>query len=291
MGYLQTMLSSSQVLDDTPVTGRFALAVSYNGGAYRGWQSQGDKAVPTVQGSLQDALSYVANRDVVVQCAGRTDAGVHASFQLVHFDCTNPRSEKAWVRGGNCRLPDDIAIHWARAVGSHFDARRSAIARRYRYLILNSATRSALMPNGVTWCNQHLDEERMHEAAQALLGERDFSSFRAAGCQSNTPMRNVHFVTVSRRGELVVIDIQANAFLYHMVRNIAGALMAVGTGRRPVSWISELMEVRNRCASAPTAKAGGLYLVSVSYPARFGLPKVNPGPYFLPVELHNKRDG
>ncbi|MBL4826215.1 MAG: tRNA pseudouridine(38-40) synthase TruA, partial [Spongiibacteraceae bacterium] len=190
-----------------PSSGRVALSLSYDGSAYRGWQSQANEKVETVQDALQQALSRVANETITVQCAGRTDSGVHASEQIVHFDSQALRSEKAWVRGGNSYLPADIAIHWAKSVTSEFNARHSANARRYRYLILNTPTRSALLPRGVTWEKQRLDESLMHQAAQALLGELDFSSFRAAGCQSATAMRHVHFIQVFRQGDLVVIDI------------------------------------------------------------------------------------
>jgi tRNA pseudouridine38-40 synthase len=278
----QTATANPKPLSNTPFTGRVALLLSYDGSAYRGWQSQADDAVATVQDSLQQALSWVGNETITVHCAGRTDAGVHASHQVVHFDSNATRSEKSWVRGGNSRLPDSIAIHWARPVSPQFNARHCATARRYRYLILNTVTRSALMPYGVTWENQPLDAERMHQAAQALIGELDFTSYRAAGCQSKTAMRNVHFITVQRLRDFVIIDIQANAFLYHMVRNIAGVLMAIGAGQESVSWAKAVLDAHDRTVAAPTAKAAGLYLVDVTYPKTYGLPAVLPGPYFLP---------
>ena len=260
---------------------RVALALSYDGSHYRGWQSQRKPQVDTVQELLEKALSQVANGPITVQCAGRTDAGVHASHQIVHFDTPSERSEKAWVMGCNTLLPRDIAIHWAQPVGQAFNARFSATARRYRYVILNTPARSALLPSGVTWQSRPLDEVAMHEAAQSLLGERDFTSYRAVACQSRTPMRNVHFIDVVRRGDLVIIDIQANAFLHHMVRNITGVLMTIGSGKRPVSWAGEVLAARDRTVAAETAPPYGLYLVDVIYPEQFDLPKSAPGPYFL----------
>lgn len=262
---------------------RVALAVSYDGSAFRGWQSQQKPKVPTVQDSLESALSYIANQPVKVQCAGRTDSGVHATHQLVSFESPVARSEKAYVNGGNTRLPDSVAIHWAKPVAHEFHARFSATARRYRYIILNSSIKPAILPNGVTHQPWPLNAGRMHAAAQALVGELDFTSFRAVACQSNTPMRNIHFVRVSRHQDMVVIDIQANAFLYHMVRNIAGALMEVGMGRQPIEWIADVLALRDRTKSAATASPCGLYLVDVEYPDLFGLPDVVVGPYFLPA--------
>ena len=262
---------------------RVALAVSYDGSAYRGWQSQQKPKVATVQDSLESALSYIANQPIKVQCAGRTDSGVHASHQLVSFDSPVARSEKAFVCGGNTRLPEDIAIHWAKPVADEFHARFSATARRYRYIIYNTPIKPAILPRGVTHQPWPLDADLMNTAAQALVGELDFTSFRAVACQSNTPMRNVHFIDVSRHHDMVVIDIQANAFLYHMVRNIAGALMEVGMGRQPVDWVARVLALRDRSQSSATASPNGLYLVDVKYPVSWGLPNTVVGPYFLPV--------
>ncbi len=260
---------------------RVAMAVSYDGSAYHGWQSQRKPQVPTVQEALEAALARVCNNPVVIHCAGRTDAGVHASYQLIHFDCPVDRGEKALVCGGNVNLPRGISIHWAKPVSDEFHARFSATARRYRYIILNTPSRPALLASGVSWEGRPLDAERMHQAAQSLLGELDFSSFRAVSCQSNTPMRNMHFINVQRCGDLVVIDLQANAFLHHMVRNIAGVLIAVGAGLQPPSWVVEVLVARDRTAADVTAKPYGLYLVDVSYPAEFSLPENKPGPFFL----------
>jgi len=260
---------------------RVALALEYEGSAFFGWQAQRLPRLPTVQETLEQALSRVAAAPVTTVCAGRTDTGVHASHQVVHFDTPAARDEKAWVFGGNTLLPPGIAIRWARPVPPDFSARFSATARRYRYVILNRATRSAHFGHLATLVNQPLDAALMHAEAQCLLGECDFSSFRGAGCQSNTPMRNVHFITVSRHGDWVVVDIQANAFLLHMVRNIVGTLMAVGSGRQPPGWTAQVFAARDRTRAAMTAPPQGLYLVDVSYPAHFGLPPAAPGPVFL----------
>lgn len=263
---------------------KVAVAISYDGSAYHGWQSQLKPQVPTVQEGLERALSFVANAPIKVHCAGRTDSGVHASHQLVHFESPVARSEKAWVQGGNTQLPPGIAIHWAKPMAEDFHARFSATARRYRYIILNDTVRPALLSNGVTAESRPLNAELMHSEAQCLLGELDFSSFRAVACQSNTPMRNVHFIKVYRQQQLVIIDIQANAFLYHMVRNIAGALMDVGAGKYPPGWLQSILEARDRTLSSATASPKGLYLVDVEYPQRFNLPKVAVGPYFIPAD-------
>ncbi len=260
---------------------RTALALEYEGSAFYGWQSQRDPAVATVQEALEAALSRVADAPVTTVCAGRTDAGVHGSHQVVHFDSPVARDEKAYVFGGNSHLPKSLSIKWARPVADDFHARFSATARRYRYVILNRPLRSAHFHPLATRVHQLLDAALMHGEAQSLLGERDFSSFRGAGCQSNTPMRNVHFIEVVRRGDWVVVDIQANAFLLHMVRNIVGTLIAVGSGRQPEGWTAQVMAARDRTQAAMTAAPNGLYLVDVAYPDRFGLPCEQPGPAFI----------
>ena len=214
-------------------------------------------------------------------CAGRTDTGVHGFAQIIHFDAPVARSAKAWVLGVNANLPFDIRVHWAVVVQADFHARFSALARRYRYVIANTPVRPALLGRQLTWQRQPLDASIMHREAQHLLGERDFSAFRAAACQSSSPMRNVHSVSVVRRGELIVIDIKANAFLHHMVRNIAGSLMAVGSARKPPGWIRELLILGDRTVAADTAAADGLYLVDVEYPAHFALPVTPYGPLLL----------
>ena len=260
--------------------GRYALGIEYDGAAVYGWQRQ--NRVPTVQEYLENALSKVANTTINVQCAGRTDAGVHATGQVVHFDCAEHRPERAWTMGVNTNLPDSIAVTWAKQVDSEFHARFSASHRRYRYIIYNSPLRPAILGKGVTHCYKPLDADRMHEAAQALLGEQDFSAFRAAHCQSKTPFRNVTDVKVTRQGQYVILEIQANAFLHHMVRNIAGSLIEIGAQEQPVNWIATLLQSKDRTMAAATAKPHGLYLVDVTYPAQFDLPERPLGPLFLP---------
>lgn len=259
---------------------RIALGIEYDGSAHFGWQRQ--REVPSVQEYLEKALSVVANTPVEVQCAGRTDAGVHATGQVVHFDCDAHRPERAWTMGVNANLPDSIAVTWCKHVDDDFHARFSATHRRYRYVIYNAPLRPALLHAGVTHVYRELDADRMHEAAQALVGEQDFTSFRASLCQSKTPFRNVTNVTVTRLGRYVILDISANAFLHHMVRNITGSLIEIGAGDQPVEWIAELLQLKDRSAAAATAKPNGLYLVHVTYPPAFELPSIPLGPLFLP---------
>jgi tRNA pseudouridine38-40 synthase len=250
---------------------RIVLGIEYDGGAYAGWQWQTGKR--TVQDALQKALSIIANHKVSLICAGRTDAGVHALEQVAHFDCDAQRDLQAWVMGGNSHLPADIRIIWAKFAADDFHARYSAIARFYRYQILNRTTHSALLRTQVTWCHYRLDEEKMHQAGQFLLGEHDFSSFRAQSCQSLSPNRLMHFIEVSRQDDKIFIDICANAFLHHMVRNIVGVLMEIGMGRQQVSWTRELLAVKNRSLAAMTAPPHGLYLGAIYYPQQYGLAK------------------
>lgn len=268
-----------------PAGTRIACRIEYDGNRFNGWQSQAHAGAITVQDVLETGLASIANSSIRVQCAGRTDAGVHAYAQIIHFDAPVARSCKAWVIGSNAILPRDIRVHWAVAVPDEFHARFSARARCYRYVIANTPIRPALLQGQLTWHRRPLNERIMHRAAQALLGEQDFSAFRAAACQSSTPMREVQGISVTRRGELVVIEIKANAFLHHMVRNIAGALLAVGDKREPSAWIAELLAGRDRSAAADTAPADGLYLVDVEYPAHFGLPPTPYGPMLLGTGL------
>ena len=259
---------------------RIALGIEYDGAAHYGWQRQ--REVPSVQGYLEAALSKVADTPIELQCAGRTDAGVHATGQVVHFDCDVDRPERAWTLGVNANLPSSVAVTWCTEVSEAFHARFSATHRRYRYVIYNAPQRPAILQQGVTHVHRLLDEKRMHEAAQALIGEQDFTSFRAALCQSKTPFRNVTHVNVSRLGRYVIIDISANAFLHHMVRNITGALIEIGCGHQDIDWIARLLVLKDRSQSAATAKPNGLYLVDVTYPESFALPKGPLGPLFLP---------
>jgi len=259
---------------------RIALGISYNGAAYHGWQIQ-NQNIATVQDELQKALSVVADHPIVVICAGRTDSGVHATHQVVHFDTQANRELNSWISGGNANLPDNISVNWSRLVPVEFNARRAATLRRYLYLINNSKIRSALMPELLTKEHRSLDVSTMHESAQALLGENDFTSFRAANCQSLTAMRNIHNISVSRCGELVIVDIAANAFLHHMVRNIVGVLMDVGCGEKPVSWVSQLLAIKDRTKGGITAPPHGLYMIQVDYPATYGLPQGPSLPHFM----------
>lgn len=260
--------------------GRIALGISYNGAAYHGWQYQ-NPDTDTIQDELQKALSLVADHPVSVICAGRTDSGVHATSQVVHFDTDSSRELKSWIFGTNANLPDNISVTWSRAVSDEFDARRAATCRRYLYLINNNKIRSAIMPELLTREHRLLDVDVMNESAQALLGEHDFSSYRAANCQSLTPNRIIHHIGVSRFDELVLVDISANSFLHHMVRNIAGVLMDIGSGEKPVSWVGELLGLRDRTRAGTTAPANGLYLIQIDYPDSFGLPEGPALPHLL----------
>jgi tRNA pseudouridine38-40 synthase len=270
---------------------RTALIVAYNGQSFHGWQYQSEK-IPTVQRDLTRALSLVADRDVVVHCAGRTDTGVHATKQVVHFDCAVDRPNKAWVMGVNAHLGDDVSVEWAGQVSNDFDARRTANARHYLYLVHNNRIRSALMPEYLTRERRVLDEKAMDDAARSIVGEADFSSFRAANCQSNSPMRNVMSVGVKRYNDIVAVDIKANAFLHHMVRNIVGTLLDVGSGEKPITWIAELMSKKDRTLAGMTAPPNGLFLVDVDYPAGAGIPRSPRLPHFLQfIALSGVRSG
>lgn len=259
-----------------PGVTRIAAAVEYDGSGFCGWQRQSHCV--GVQQVVETALSRVAAESVVVVCAGRTDSGVHATHQVIHFDTCAERSSRSWILGANSHLPDSVRLHWAQPVAAQFHARFSAISRTYRYLISNQAHRPALHHGGLTWAKYPLNVELMKSAIDPLLGEQDFSAFRGAGCQSLSAFRNVQRVEIGRRGHLVVVEITANAFLLHMVRNIVGALMVVGRGERPPQWIAELLAGRDRTRSAATAPPNGLYLVAVDYPSRFAIAK--PAPHY-----------
>lgn len=258
---------------------KVALGIEYDGSRYYGWQRQ--REVRSVQQALEKALTQVANHPVTVFCAGRTDAGVHGTGQVVHFETHSQRADAAWTLGVNANLPDDICVRWVKSVPDDFHARFSATARRYRYIIYNQRLRPAILGQGLTHYYHPLDADKMHRAAQSLLGENDFSSFRAVQCQSRTPWRNLSHIKVWRQGSFVIVDIKANAFVHHMVRNIVGSLLEVGAGNQPERWIAELLALRDRTKAAATARAEGLYLVSVDYPERFALPKATLGPLFL----------
>jgi len=263
-----------------PGVSRIALGIEYKGARYRGWQRQ-EAGVPSVQAALEKALSQVAAEPVSVICAGRTDAGVHASGQVVHFDTRVGRPLKAWIMGGNANLPADISVTWARVMPADFHARFKAFARRYRYVIYNDPIRPAHLAEEVTWNHRPLDVASMREAARLLVGTHDFTSFRAVQCQAKSPVKTVHHLEVIEHGRFIVIDVRANAFLHHMVRNFAGVLMTIGAGEREPGWVEEVLAARDRRAGGVTAHPYGLYLVQVEYPPEFQLPERYLGPHFL----------
>ena len=276
---------------------RLALGVSYNGSAYQGWQSQ--PSGNTVQDQLEAALGRFAAQEIHTICAGRTDAGVHGLMQVVHFDTPLQRTEFSWVRGTNTFLPPDIAVHWAREVpGGHngFHCRASATARRYAYVLLHSPVRPSVETGRVGWVFMPLQQEAMRQAAQVLLGEHDFSSFRASGCQSKTPVKTLHRIDISftpagyapmrDRQEMPCgywrFEFEGNAFLHHMIRNIMGCLIYIGQGSQPVEWMQQVLEARSRDAAAPTFSPDGLYFLGPVYDAHWGLPSSTPAFAWLP---------
>lgn len=263
-----------------PGVSRIALGIEYKGARYRGWQRQ-ESGVPSVQAALEKALSQVAAEPVSLMCAGRTDAGVHASGQVVHFDTRVERPLKAWIMGGNANLPPDISVTWAKVMPAEFHARFKAFARRYRYVIYNDPIRPAHLAEEVTWNHRLLDVARMREAAAHLVGTHDFTSFRAVQCQAKSPVKTVHHLEVIEHGRFIVIDVRANAFLHHMVRNFAGVLMTIGAGEREPGWVAEVLAARDRRVGGVTAHPYGLYLVQVEYPPEFELPQRYLGPHFL----------
>lgn len=242
---------------------RYALGIEYDGTAFCGWQAQANGA--SVQDAVEAALAIIADAPTRVVCAGRTDAGVHALGQVVHFDTEAQRPESAWVRGVNANLPPSVAVRWAQPVTEDFHARFSARGRRYRYLLLNRAQRPGLQAGRVGWHHQILDERAMARAAAMLLGEHDFSAFRSAECQAKSPVKDLREAKIVRHGEFIVFDFAASAFLHHMVRNIIGALVYVGKGAHPPDWLAELLAGRDRRLAAPTFAASGLYLSGVDY--------------------------
>ncbi len=249
---------------------RLALGVEYDGTNYNGWQRQ--RVGRGVQEVLERAVGQVADESVDIVCAGRTDTGVHASGQVAHFDTSATRSDRGWLLGINSELPDDVSVRWIRETEPDFHARFDALSRSYRYRILNRLVRSALERQRSWWVHQALDEETMDDAAQRLLGEHDFSAFRAAGCQAKTPIRELIRISVRRDGDWVTLDVTGNAFLHNMVRNITGTLVAVGSGQQPVEWVSEVLESRDRKRGGITAPPQGLTLVHVAYPDELAFP-------------------
>jgi tRNA pseudouridine38-40 synthase len=259
---------------------RLALGVAYVGQRFHGWQSQ--PGGQTVQDHLESALSRFADRAVTTVCAGRTDTGVHALQQVVHLDPPVQRDLFSWVRGTNRFLPADIAVQWCREVPADFHARNSARGRRYRYLLLESAVRPALEAGRCGWVFKSLDGQAMQRAAVHLLGEHDFSAFRAAACQAHTPVKTLRQLDITQRGAYWRFDFEASAFLHHMVRNIMGCLVAVGTGSKPPDWLAEVLASRSRQAAAPTFAADGLYFVGPHYDAPYGLPEHPPAMDWMP---------
>lgn len=249
---------------------RIALGIAYRGSAYRGWQSQPEGG--TVQDHVDAALSAFADRPLRCVCAGRTDAGVHALNQVVHVDADIVRAEESWIRGCNRFLPDDIAVQWCRAVPDAFHARASALGRRYAYLLLESRVRPSLESGLVGWTFRPLDGAAMRAAAQRLLGEHDFSAFRSAECQAPSPVKTLRALGIERRGDYWRFDFDADAFLHHMIRNLMGALLAVGSGRRDADWLGEVLAARDRGRAAPTFAAAGLYFVGPYYDAGHAIP-------------------
>jgi tRNA pseudouridine38-40 synthase len=249
---------------------RIALGIEYDGSRFCGWQTQPQGC--GAQDALERGLAEIAGEPVSTVCAGRTDAGVHALGQVAHFDTTAQRPLAAWVRGTNALLPPALAVRWSHAVAADFHARYSAVSRSYRYLLLNREVRPAADNGKVGWFHLPLDLEKKRAGARLLLGEHDFSAFRAAECQARTPVRTLHRVEIAREGDLLTFDVRANAFLHHMVRNIVGCLVYVGKGRHPPEWMTEVLAGRDRARAAPTFEAAGLYLSEVEYDARWGLP-------------------
>ncbi len=259
---------------------RLALGITYRGGAYRGWQSQ--PGVPTVQDALERALSAFADEPVRTTCAGRTDTGVHGLNQVVHLDTAIDRRLFSWVRGGNRYLPEDIAVQWCCQVPASFHARSSARGRRYCYLLLEHAVRPALESGLVGWVFRPLDADAMRAAAALLIGEHDFSAFRSAECQAASPVKHLRSIAIERHGAYWRFDFEASAFLHHMVRNLMGSLIAVGSGSRPPGWVGEVLAGRDRTQAAATFSAAGLYFLGPQYDADLGLPSATAAMAWLP---------
>lgn len=250
---------------------RYALALEYDGSEYLGWQKNLTGA--TVQSEVEKALSFVANEAINVVCSGRTDARVSAQCQIVHFDSESPRDLRAWLLGMNSRLPSSVRGLWIQEVSDEFHARYSARARRYRYSLIVRPVQPAINRQFLSWHRLPLNVERMHEAAQALIGEHDFNAFRTVHCQAKHPVRNLHQLDVSRNGELIYFDLQANAFLHHMVRNLVGSLLLIGSEEQPISWMKALLDGKDRTVAGPTAPAEGLMFLGALYPQEWQLPE------------------
>lgn len=260
------------VTDDSPAAMRIAAIVEYDGSDFSGWQWQDD--APSVQQAVESALSQVANAPIRVTTAGRTDAGVHASAQVIHFDTNALRSDYSWIRGANSNLPDSVALLWAGEIDPGFHARFAATGRQYCYVILNRSVRPTYLAKRVTHEYRPLDVERMQAAALHLFGTHDFSSFRAVQCQAKSPVRTLRELNVTRQGDFIVIKADANAFLHHMVRNLAGVLMEIGAGEKEPDWALEVLNARDRTLGGVTASPAGLYLTAVEYPEHFNIPRI-----------------
>ncbi|MGH1469999.1 MAG: tRNA pseudouridine(38-40) synthase TruA [Cellvibrionaceae bacterium] len=263
---------------------RICLTVEYNGSSFHGFQAQAS-GIKNVQHELESALSSVADENITIVCAGRTDAGVHASYQVIHFDTLAVRPLKAWSLGVNARMGAGVSIQSAYEVTPNFHSRFSALYRTYRYVIYNNSARSAILSKIATWEKRPLNVDAMKQAAKCLVGKHDFSAFRASRCQSKTPVRTIERIRFAESDQLIVLEVKANAFLHHMIRNIVGSLFAVGFGDKPSGWVGDLLALKDRRLAAATAPSDGLYLVDVGYPEEFGLPKHRLGPVFLPDQM------
>lgn len=266
----------------TSASNRIALGIEYDGSRFLGWQTQPGGG--TVQDALESALTGIADAPVSVTCAGRTDRGVHARAQVVHFDTDAERPDSAWVRGVNAMLPEAVAVLWSQRVSPDFHARYAARSRTYRYVLVNRPVRPALAARYAGWHHAPLDLEAMREAAALLLGERDFSAFRAAECQAKSPVRTLHSIDIEGDGERIDFVLRANAWLQHMVRNIVGTLVYVGKDKHPPKWAMQLLESRQRALAAPTFGSEGLYLEAVEYEPRWNIPVAAASKTALPVE-------
>ncbi|QJC35157.1 tRNA pseudouridine(38-40) synthase TruA [Enterobacteriaceae endosymbiont of Donacia proxima] len=264
---------------------KFALGVEYNGTNYHGWQKQNINYKKTIQGCLEKVISKIANHNIIVFCAGRTDVGVHSIGQVIHFETFSFRSEKSWILGINSLLPKDIAIKWIISVKKDFHARFSALSRRYIYIIYNNRYKSAIFNDLVTLYKKNLNIIKMKNAIQYLLGEHDFSSFQSGKKTNNSSFRKIIYCNIKKYGNYIFIDIKANAFLYHMVRNIIGSLIEIGIGRQKENWLSELIKIKNRTKAASTVKPNGLFLTEVEYPKHFGIPYSDYNSYLILKKL------
>lgn len=253
---------------------RIAMGITYDGSNFNGWQYQNDE-LPTIQLHLESAISKVADEKITTICAGRTDKGVHAAGQVIHFNTLADRPLRGWTLGTNTHLNPHIRVMWSQVVADDFHARFSAQTRRYKYVIHEGSVCSALLHNRVTNSHHKLDENLMHEAGNYLIGEHDFTSYRAVECQAKSPIRNIIHLHISRQKEFIILDIKANGFLHHMVRNISGVLMSIGSGKQKPIWAKEVLEAKDRSAGDITAPATGLYLYEVEYPESFHLPEVS----------------